>query len=40
MEGALERLVRSVKKSLKIILKEQSPKSEVLITLLTEGVGL
>ena len=36
MGGAWERLVRSVKTALYIILKEQAPKEEVLITVLAE----
>lgn len=34
--GAWERLIRSVKTTLKVILKERAPKDEVLITLLAE----
>lgn len=34
--GAWERLIRSVKTSLRIILKERAPKEEVLITVLSE----
>lgn len=34
--GAWERLIRSIKTSLKVILKERAPKDEVLCTLLTE----
>ncbi|XP_063822917.1 uncharacterized protein LOC135072810 [Ostrinia nubilalis] len=34
--GAWERLIRSIKTSLKIILKERAPRDEVLSTLLTE----
>lgn len=37
MEGAWERLVRSVKNALKITLNEQEPKEEVLRTLLAEA---
>ena len=36
MGGAWERLIRSVKTGLKVVLKEQTPKEEVLSTLLTE----
>lgn len=36
MGGAWERLVKSVKTSLRVILKEQHPKDEVLQTLITE----
>lgn len=37
MGGSWERLVRSVKNSLKVILNERSPKEEVLGTLFTEA---
>ncbi|XP_063368187.1 uncharacterized protein LOC134656557 [Cydia amplana] len=36
MGGSWERLIRSVKTSLKVILKERAPREEVLITLLAE----
>ncbi|XP_043482815.1 uncharacterized protein LOC122511551 [Leptopilina heterotoma] len=37
MGGSWERLVRSIKTSLKVILKEQAPTEEVLLTLMTEA---
>ncbi|XP_043472930.1 uncharacterized protein LOC122505403 [Leptopilina heterotoma] len=37
MGGSWERLVRSVKKSLAVILKERAPKEEILRTVLTEA---
>lgn len=36
MGGAWERLIRSVKTALKVVLKERAPREEVLMTLLTE----
>lgn len=37
MGGAWERMVQSAKDSLKIMLKEQAPRKEVLLTLLAEA---
>ncbi|XP_073950071.1 uncharacterized protein [Choristoneura fumiferana] len=38
--GAWERLIRSVKTALRVILKERAPRDEVLATLLTEVEGI
>uniref|UniRef100_A0A2H1X2Q3 SFRICE_034870 n=1 Tax=Spodoptera frugiperda TaxID=7108 RepID=A0A2H1X2Q3_SPOFR len=40
MDGACERLIRSIKVALKVILKERAPQGETLMTLLCEVEAL